>query len=126
MAANLKPYLFTKGADGEADREFAAARKYGHLRLGQTSLFWRAGLRWHRIPLSGVKRIFRRVVPVVGKLCCGSQTFLIEMLVLVLPDGTNLELYIGDDLEKDAKALYQALQEAHPELEYGVVKYNRK
>ena len=72
--------------------------------------------------LSGVKRIFRRVVPVVGKLCCGSQTFLIEMLVLVPPDGTNLELYIGDDLEKDAKALYQALQEAHPELEYGVVK----
>ena len=122
MAADLKPYRYVKGADGKADGEFADAGVYGNLRLGQTLLFWHAGLRWYRIPLSGVSRIFRRVVPVIGKLCCGGRSYLIEMLVLVLPDGTNLELYIGDDAQKDAEALYQALQEAHPELEYGVVK----
>ena len=74
------------------------------------------------MPLANVQRIFRRVEPVYGKLCCGGHSFIIERLVLVLTDGTEVEIYIGDDVEPQAKALLQALQDTHPELQYGVVK----
>ena len=122
MANNLKEYLYTKGTDAALDAEFASAAAYCRVKLGKDTVFWKAGLRWCAMPLATVQRIFRRVEPVYGKLCCGGHSFIIERLVLVLTDGTEVEIYIGDDVEPQAKALLQALQDAHPELQYGVVK----
>ena len=42
-----------------------------------------------------------------------------EWLVLVLDDGTEIEIYIGDDVGKDVVPLYQSLQEKHPEILFG-------
>ena len=57
--------------------------------------------------------------PVYGKLCCGGHSFIIERLVLLLNDGTELELYIGDDMEKKAIALLDTLRAGHPEILFG-------
>ena len=122
MANNLKAYVYSKGADAALDEEFASAPVYCKVRLGQNTIFWKAGLRWYRMPLAKVQRIFRRVEPVDTKMCCGSASFTIERLVLILTDGAEVEIYLGDDVETKAKALLQALQEAHPELQYGVAK----
>lgn len=119
MAVNLKEYVYTKGSDPTLDAQLAAATAYGKIRPGTTALFWKAGLRWYCIPFANVRRIFRRVEPVYGKLCCGSKSFFIERLVLILTDGTELELHIGDDVKKQAEALLLALKEAHPELQFG-------
>lgn len=116
---NYKSYRYTKGASAALDAEFSAAPAYGKIRPGQSVLFWKSGLYWHVIPLEGVQRIFRRVEPVYGKLCCGGKSFLIEWLVLVLADGSELVLHIGDDVKKTAEALLQWLQENHPQLQYG-------
>ena len=42
-----------------------------------------------------------------------------EKLVLILKDGTELELYIGDDMEKKAAALLDFLKEGHSEIAFG-------
>ena len=89
------------------------------MRPGKSTVFWRSGLRWYAIPLSRVQRIFRRVEPVYGKLCCGGHSFIMERLVLILLDGTELELYIGDDMERKAAALLESLKQGHPELLFG-------
>lgn len=119
MGVDLKPYIYKKGTSPALDAEFAQAKSYGLVKPGQSAVFWKTGLRWCVVPLSQVQRIFRRVEPVYGKICCGGHSFIIERLVLILNDDTELELYIGDDLEKQAIALLDALQSAHPEILYG-------
>lgn len=119
MAVNLKPYVYKKRTNPALDGEFASGKDYGWVRPGQTAVFWRAGLHWHVVALSEVQRIFRRVEPVYGKLCCGGNSFIMEKLVLILKDGTELELYIGDDIEKKAAALLDFLKDTHPEILFG-------
>ena len=119
MSANLKPYVYKKGVDPALDAQFSAAGAYGWVKPGQTAVFWKTGLRWYVISLSQVERIFRRVVPVHGKLCCGGNCFLMEYLVIVRKDGGELELYIGDDIQKKAAALLEFLKQSHPELAFG-------
>ena len=80
MSANLKPYVYKKGVDPDLDAQFSPAGAYGWVKPGQTAVFWKTGLRWYVISLSQVERIFRRVVPVYGKLCCGGNCFLMEYL----------------------------------------------
>ena len=118
---NLKQYIHTKGNDPALDAEFDSAMSYSKVRAGETNLFWRNGLRRYAIPLFQVQRIYRRVEPVYGKLCCGGKSFLIEGLVLVLHDGSELVLHIGDDVKKEAEELLEALKTMHPELQYGKV-----
>ena len=74
MAVNLKPYIFKKRTNPTLDAEFAAGTDYGWVRPGQTAVFWRGGLHWYAVALSEVQRIFRRVEPVYGKLCCGGNS----------------------------------------------------
>ncbi|MGM9585219.1 MAG: hypothetical protein ACI3V1_06700 [Faecousia sp.] len=119
MSVNLKPYVYKKGENPALDEEFSGAEDYGQIRPGKTAVFWRSALRWHVVSLSEVQRIFRRVVPVYGKLCCGGHSFIMERLVLILKDGTELDLYIGDDMEPKAAALLKTLQDAHPEILFG-------
>ena len=119
MAVNLKPDVYKKKANPALDAEFAGGKDYGWVRPSQDSIFWRSGLHWYVVSLAEVQRIFRRVEPVYGKLCCGGNSFIMEKLVLILKDGTELELYIGDDIEKTAAALLEFLKETHPETEFG-------
>lgn len=123
---NYKPYRYTKGENPTLDTQFAAAPSYGKIRPAETMIFWKSGLRWHGIPLEGIQRIFRRIETVHGRLCCGGKTFNIEWLVLILADGSELVLHIGDDIEggrvrREAVALLEHLKETHPQIQYGKV-----
>lgn len=119
MPTNLKPYVYKKGINSDLDAQFSAAVDYGWVKPGQNAVFWKTGLRWYAIPLSEVERIFRRVVPVYGKLCCGGHSFIMEYLVIIRKDGSELELHIGDDMEKKAADLLDFLKQSHPELDFG-------
>ena len=119
MAVNLKPYVYKKKENAALDADFAPGKDYGWVRAGRTAVFWRSGLHWNVVSLTEVQRIFRRVEPVYGKLCCGGNSFIMEKLVLILKDGTELELYIGDDIEKKAIALLDFLKDTHPEILFG-------
>lgn len=116
-----KEFVYQKGIHEGLDGELAGSVAYGKVRPGTSGIFWKSGFRWHYISLDQVQRIFRRVEPVYGKLCCGGRSFLIEWLVLILLDGSELVIHIGDDVQKQAEALLQALKDAHPEIQYGKV-----
>lgn len=119
MAVNLKPYVYTKGTDTVLDAQFVSAAPYARAKLGQTHIFWKAGFRWYCIPIAQVQRIFRRLLPVRTSLCCGGANFMVEWLVLVLQDGTELEIYMGDDVQTKAEAMLQSMKGAHPQIQYG-------
>lgn len=124
MAENLKAYLYTRGQDASLDAEFQNAAAYGKVKLGPSAIFWKKGLRWYSLPLTQVRRAYRQVEFVSGKLCCGRASFDIQRLILVLHSGASLELVIGDNqigdqVKRQAEALLQSLKDTHPELEYG-------
>lgn len=121
MAGNVKAYLYSKGNDPILDQDFLSAKAYGKVKAGRQAVFWKSGLRWYAMPAENLQRIFRRVEPVYGKLCCGGRSFFIEWLVLVLPSGEELVIHIGDDVQKEAEALLEHLQQLHPVLSYGKV-----
>lgn len=119
MAVSLKPYRYLRGAKETLDTEFSQAPRFGNVKAGTTAVFWKAGLFWYAVSISQVQRIFRRIEEVSGKLCCGRQVFQIEKLVLILTDGTELELYIGENVHQQAGTLFQTLQQLHPTLLFG-------
>jgi hypothetical protein len=121
---NYKPYRYNKGENPALDAQFASATVYEKIHVGETALFWKSGLRWYWVPLEKARRIFRRVEPVHGRLCCGGQSFIIEWLVLELSDGEELVLHIGDDVvgtkvRQQAEALLERLKLAHPQIQFG-------
>ena len=117
--ANHKQYIYTKGVDAALDADFASAVSYGKVRPGKTGVFWKSGLRWHYLPMDGIRRIFRRVEQVYGRLCCGGRNFVIEWLVLERIDGTEVVIHIGDDVKTKAENLLDWLKAAHPDIAYG-------
>jgi len=121
MAVDVKQYMYSKGTDTLLDKDFAEAKAYGKVRPGQQTIFWKSGLRWYALPVTDIQRIYRRREPVIRKLCCGGKSYYIEYLVMVLKNGQELVVHIGDDIPKDAEALLAALKEQHPHLQYGKV-----
>ena len=118
-----KEWIYTRGKSPQLDADFEAAVFYGKTKLGTNHIFWKSGLRWYAVPLSRVRRAYRQVEYVIGRLCCGGSSFDIQRLILVLEDSTSLTLVIGDNqigdhMKRQAEALFLALQSAHPHIQY--------
>ena len=114
-----KEYLYTSGKDAALDAAFEAAQPCGKVKLGRDTLFFKVGFKWYAVPFAHVRRIFRRVDMVYGKLCAGGRTYDVQMLVLVLADQREIEIHVGDDMSAQAEALYAEIQAAQPLLAYG-------
>ena len=114
-----KECMYTAGRDAALDADFDAARTCGKVKQGKDALFFKTGFRWYAVPFERVARIFRRMDMVYGKLCCGGRTYDIQMLVLILSDGRELEIHIGDDMNRQAEELYGAIKAAQPQILYG-------
>ena len=121
MAVNVKQYVYTKGMDAALDAEFSEKKVYGKIKPGRSVIFWRSGLRWCVLPVADIQRIYRQREGVIRKMCCGGKSFFIERLVMILQNGEKLVVHIGDDLPKEAEALFVRLQELHPHIRYGKV-----
>lgn len=121
---DLKTYRYIKGADAALDQDFDGSSAYGRIRLGESAIFWKIAFHWYALPLNQVQQAYRRVENVYGKLCCGGSSYDIQSIVLVLRDGTELELLIGHNeignaIKNEAERLLQAMQETHPEVQFG-------
>lgn len=124
MVTNLKAHLYRRGTNKALDDAFDSGISYGALKLGSGVIFWKTAFRWYAVELSQTARIYRRVEHVYGKLCCGGSNYDIQSLVLVLKDGSELELLvgkneIGDAVKKQAENLLQVLQAGYPEISFG-------
>ena len=114
-----KEYLFIRGEDENLDMQFERSGAYGKVRVGEDMLFWKEGLRWYRVGMAQIQRIYRQVEHVYGRLCCGGRSYDIQRLIVVLRDGSGLKMHIGDDAVREAEALMEALRGMHPEIQYG-------
>ena len=112
-------YTYKKGENTIRDQEFIAGEPYGKVKLAENTIFWKQGLRWHCLDLSGVRQAFRRVEAVNTKMCCGNVNFDIQKLVLILQNGTELELLIGEGTLREAEKLFEKMKEKHPGIQYG-------
>ena len=110
MLVNLKPYAIDSKPTGTA---------YGKVRLDESKLCWKNGLRWYAVELSKVRRAYRQEENVYGKLCCGGRSYIIHRLVLVLEDGKQVTIHIGDDVKAEAGALIGALRETSAHIAIG-------
>ena len=115
----MKQYLYIRQENTSLDTDFSSSTPYGKVRLGKNTIFWKKGFKWYQVELNQVQRIYRRVEHVYGKLCGGGDTYDIERLMLILKNGENVELVIGDRMTKEAVALMEHLQVSHPEIQYG-------
>lgn len=120
MKTNWKPFVYTKRKDPVLDEDFAKAGSYGRVKLGERAIFWELGFRWYAVPMGRIVRAYRRVEDTLTQIGCRPGVVGIQKLILLLDDGTKLELQIGEgNKEEVAEGLYAALQAAQPQLRYG-------
>jgi len=114
-----KEYLYTDGKDAALDADFAAAKACGKVKAGSEAIYFKAGFKWYAVPVSRIRRMFRRMDMVYGKLCCGGRTYDVQMLVIIDDQGREIEIHIGDDMKEKAEALYEQLKELYPQVTFG-------
>ena len=114
MLVDLKPWLCT-----DPGQEFETACVFGRVRLGNSRLFWKNGLRRYAVDMATVKRVWRQEENVYGKLCCGGRSYVIHRLVIRLEDGRQLTVHIGDDEKTAAETLLNAISEGFSHIAIG-------
>lgn len=107
------------GTDTAAlEQEYKAARAVGALRIGQRRLYFKNGLRTYYIPYEDVGRLFRRVVSVPARLCCGKGELAMENLVICAGDGRELAQAPLPDA-RAARLVMEQLQDLTPHAAFG-------
>ena len=102
----------------ELNKEYKTAREIGKVKMGELRLFVKTGLKTYYIPYHDIRRMFRRVLAVPAKLCCGKGDFEIENLVIC---GENDQELAQVQLpgRKAAQILMEELKNPVPEAEFG-------
>ena len=112
------PLTDTQVEDSQLSAEYKTAREIGKIRLGELRLYFKSGLKTYYIPYHDVRRLFRRVMAVPAKLCCGKGDFEIENLV-ICGEGDRELAQIQLPGAKAARLLMQELEQRVPEAEIG-------
>ena len=102
----------------ELNKEYRTAREIGKVKMGELRLFVKSGLKTYYIPYHCIHRMFRRVLAVPAKLCCGKGDFEIENLVVCGADDKEL-VQVQLPGKKAAQILMEELKQKVPEAEFG-------
>ena len=106
----------TKLEESALREEYKNAHEVGVIRAGDAVLFFRVRFKTYYIPFADIRRIFRRVMEVPAKMCCGRGDFAIENLVVC---DENKELAVIQlPGEKAAKLLIAELKKKLPEVDF--------
>lgn len=118
----LYPVLPNAKEDAAALKaEYAAAEDFTPARLGDTHLFFKAGLRTYYVPLAAIRRVFRRVEIVNARMGCCNNGLPMESVVLCGEAEREL-VQIRMQTERMSKALLAAIEKACPQAESGYVR----
>ncbi len=114
----MKFYPLTVPSETDLTGEYRAAHEVGLIRVGERTLFFKKGLRVYYIPYGDVGRLFRRVVSVPARLCCGKGELKLEHLVICGRDDRELaQVQLPD--AKAARLLMDELRTVVPHAEFG-------
>jgi len=111
---------YIKDKDTLLDADFAAAEPFGNIKLGREAVFCRRLLRWSYVPISGIKRAWRRMEEAKGRTGCCSNDFSSHFLMLETADGEVVKLKIGEEMYRhEPEALMERIAAMHPGIPVG-------
>ena len=110
------PLLGTPLKGRDLKTEYAGARAFGHVRTGETALFFRSGLKTYYVPYQDMKQCFRRIFAVPMKMCCGKGDLEIEHLII--GDGEKEIADIQLPGKRAAQEIMKILREKAPDTDF--------
>ncbi len=104
-----------KTVTDQYEDEYKSAREVGVFRYSEHTMFFKNRRKVYYIPVTEVKRCFRRVMSVPMKLCCGQGDLAVEHLVICdLEDKEIAQIQLPGT--KAAKVLMDELKAAFPDM----------
>jgi hypothetical protein len=114
LASELAPEVVMAG--------YKEGREIGKARLGAKCLYFRDKLRVYYIPYEDVTRVFRRVLLIPAKMCCGKGNLEVENLVVCSEKGEVAQIQLPG--ERAGKILLEEIVKIAPHVQIGRAKEN--
>ena len=96
---------------------YKEGREIGKVRLGSKCLYFRDKLKVYYIPYEDMTRVFRRVLLIPAKMCCGKGDFEVENIVICTAEGEKAQIQLPG--ERAGKILLEELTRLAPHAEVG-------
>lgn len=114
----MKFYPLTAAAPDEAlQNDYAAGRAIGNVQLGETYLFFKEKRKIYYISYGDVTRVFRRVMMVQTKMCCGKGNLEVENLVICGAEGELAQVQLPG--ARAGKILLEEVARRAPHVQIG-------
>ena len=109
VASELAPEVAVAG--------YKEGREIGKARLGAKALYFREKLTVYYIPYEDMTRVFRRVLLIPAKMCCGRGDFEVENIVICTEKGEVAQIQLPG--ERAGKIMLEELAKRAPHAEVG-------
>ena len=109
LASELGPEVVAAG--------YKEGREIGKARLGAKCLYFRDKLKVHYVPYEDITRVFRRVLLIPAKMCCGKGDFEVENIVICTEAGEVAQIQLPG--ERAGKIMLEELAKRVPHAEVG-------
>ena len=96
---------------------YKEGREIGKARLGAKCLYFRDNLKVYYIPYEDMTRVFRRVLLIPAKMCCGKGDFEVENIVICTEKGEVAQIQLPG--ERAGKIMLEELSRLAPGAEVG-------
>ena len=96
---------------------YKEGREIGKARLGAECLYFREKLKVYYIPYEDITRVFRRVLLIPAKMCCGKGDFEVENIVICTEKGEVAQIQLPG--ERAGKIMLEELARLAPNAESG-------
>lgn len=114
----MKYYPVTTAApDGALKSDCDAGRVIGNVHLGNTYLFFKEKRKLYYIPYNDITRVFRRVMLVQTKMCCGKGNLEVENLVICGAAGELAQVQLPG--ARAGKILLEEIAKRVPHVQIG-------
>ena len=115
---NMKFYTVSgeNWPDGILDGEYKNARSIGALRIGSAHVFFKAKLKTYAVAGRDLERVYRRVMLVPARMCCGRGDLAVEYIVLEAGGRPVAQIQMPG--ERAGRAALEGIKEVAPEAEY--------
>ena len=109
VASEMAPEVLMAG--------YKEGREIGKARLGGKCLYFRDRLKVYYIPYEDITRVFRRVLLIPAKMCCGKGDFEVENIVICTEKGEAAQIQLPG--ERAGKIMLEELSRLVPHAEVG-------
>ena len=121
----MKFYPLTKELPAEVVAAgYKEGREIGKARIGGKCLYFRDKLKVYYIPYEDISRVFRRVLLIPAKMCCGRGDFEVENIVICSGEKELAQIQLPG--ERAGKIMLEELAKLAPHAEIGKPKDTEK